>query len=104
MIQKNFILVATNLTIEHILSQTPNFELEKFGFRDKEDYCSYEHRLGNLTLLEKTLNSAIQKKVPLMKIDTGYDKSSIKMTKKLASDIYTWKILQKKKLIKELMI
>lgn len=80
-------IVATIPTIEHVLSQTPDFKPESLGFEDMEDFVSYEHRLGNLSLLEKTLNSTIQKKVPLLKVELGYDKSCFEMTKKLASFI-----------------
>lgn len=80
-------IVNTQLTIEHILAQTPDFNPEALGFQDMEDFCSYEGRLGNLSLLEKSLNSAIQKKVPLLKVELGYDKSRFSMTKKLASQI-----------------
>lgn len=80
-------IVSTIPTIEHILAQTPDFKPESLGFKDMEDFVSYEHRLGNLSLLEKSLNSAVQKKVPLLKVELGYDKSCFEMTKKLASDI-----------------
>lgn len=80
-------IVNTQLTIEHVLAQTPDFNPEALGFQDMEDFCSYEGRLGNLSLLEKSLNSAIQKKVPLLKVELGYDKSRFPMTKKLASQI-----------------
>lgn len=80
-------IVATVPTIEHILSQTPDFKPESLGFEDMEDFVSYEHRIGNLSILEKTLNSAIQKKVPLLKVELGYDKSCFEVTNKLASYI-----------------
>ena len=80
-------IVATVPTIEHVLSQTPDFKPESLAFTDMEDFVSYEHRLGNLSILEKTLNSTVQKKVPLLKVSLGYDKSNFEMTKKLASFI-----------------
>lgn len=80
-------IVTTLPTIEHILAQTPDFNPESLGFEDMEDFVSFEHRLGNLSLLEKSLNSTVQKKVPLLKVELGYDKSCFEMTKKLASDI-----------------
>ena len=63
-------------TIEHVLSQTPDFKPESLDFKDMEDFVSYEHRLGNLSILEKSLNSIVQKKVPLLKVSLGYDKSN----------------------------
>ncbi|MBP5398767.1 MAG: DUF262 domain-containing protein [Bacteroidales bacterium] len=80
-------IVSTIPTIEHVLSQTPDFKPESLGFEDMEEFVSYEHRLGNLSILEKTLNSTVQKKVPLLKVGLGYDKSCFEMTKKLASYI-----------------
>ena len=80
-------IVAITPTIEHVLAQTPDFKPESLGFKDMEDFVSYEHRLGNLSLLEKSLNSAVQKKVPLLKVELGYDKSRFEMTNKLASYI-----------------
>ena len=80
-------IVSTVPTIEHILSQTPDFQPESLGFENMEDFVSYEHRIGNLSLLEKTLNSTVQKKVPLLKVELGYDKSCFEMTNKLASYI-----------------
>lgn len=91
-------IVNTQLTIEHILAQTPDFNPEALGFKDMEDFCSYEGRLGNLSLLEKSLNSAIQKKVPLLKVELGYDKSRFPMTKKLASQIIHDNTFTKKQL------
>lgn len=80
-------VVAITPTIEHVLAQTPDFKPESLGFNDMEDFVSHEHRLGNLSLLEKSLNSVVQKKVPLLKVELGYDKSSFEMTNKLASYI-----------------
>lgn len=80
-------IVTSIPTIEHILAQTPDFKPESLGFEDMEDFVSYEHRLGNLSILEKSFNSIVQKKVPILKVRLGYDKSCFEMTKKLASDI-----------------
>lgn len=91
-------IVNTNPTIEHVLAQTPDFNPETLGFQDMEDFCSYEHRLGNLSLLEKSLNSGVQKKVPLLKVEIGYDKSCFPMTKKLASEIVLKKTFSKDEL------
>lgn len=58
-------LVALNrngLTIEHILPQDPNnrFDTAAYGFLTNEEYMQYVHRLGNLVLLEGSINSACQ--------------------------------------------
>jgi uncharacterized protein with ParB-like and HNH nuclease domain len=92
-------IVTTLPTIEHILAQTPDFNPESLGFEDMEDFVSYEHRLGNLSLLEKSLNSTVQKKVPLLKVELGYDKSCFEMTKKLASDIISKQTFAKQDVI-----
>lgn len=92
-------IVSTTPTIEHVLAQSPDFKPESLGFDDMEDFVSYEHRLGNLTLLEKTLNSAVQKKVPLMKVVSGYDRSCFEITKKLASYISSKQIFAKQDVI-----
>lgn len=92
-------IVAIAPTIEHVLAQTPDFKPESLGFNDMEDFVSYEHRLGNLSLLEKSLNSVVQKKVPLLKVELGYDKSSFEMTNKLASYITSKQSFTKKDVI-----
>ena len=46
-----------NLEIEHVLPQTPRGDLlAEWKLNNSEDYVSYVHRLGNLTLLEKPHN------------------------------------------------
>jgi hypothetical protein len=77
---------ALNANIEHILSQTPNFAPIALGFLNEEDYINYEHRLGNLTLLEKSLNSSVQNKSAIDKVEY-YDKSELIITKQLGSEI-----------------
>lgn len=83
-------LVSKTPNIEHILSQTPTFEPSALGFDNKEDFIDFEHNIGNLTVLEKGLNSSVQNKNAIDKID-GYDRSLFSMTKKLASAIDTSK-------------
>ena len=81
-------LVSKTPNIEHILSQTPIFEPSALGFDNKEDFIDFEHNIGNLTVLEKGLNSSVKNKNAIDKID-GYGKSDFSMTKKLASEIDT---------------
>lgn len=73
-------------TIEHILSQEPKFTFRSVGFKGSEEFNEYEHRLGNLTVVEKSINSAVQTKMPIEKVPQ-YDKSKYQMTKILASYI-----------------
>lgn len=75
-----------SLTIEHILSQTPKFSLDTHGFQSEEEYLEFEHTLGNLTLLEKSINGAVRNKNISEKV-SFYDKSKFKMTKLLATEI-----------------
>ena len=88
----------SNANIEHILSQTPNFAPFALGFIDEEDYINYEHRLGNLTLLEKSLNSSVQNKTAIEKVDY-YDKSYMAVTKQIGSKINGLKGFTKRDLI-----
>jgi len=83
-------LASKQPNIEHILSQTPKFSPRALGFRNTEDFLTFEHTLGNLTLLEKNLNSSVQNKSAIDKVDT-YDKSILKITKKVGSEIDTKK-------------
>ena len=83
-------LVNKTPNIEHILSQTPTFEPSALGFDNKEDFIDFEHNFGNLTVLEKGLNSSVQNKNAIDKID-GYSRSLFSMTKKLGSAIDTSK-------------
>ncbi len=61
------------ITIEHIMPQSRN-----------DPYCN---KLGNLTLLEKTLNSSISDKSYQDKI-SGYRQSKILITRSLADKLY----------------
>lgn len=77
-----------NPTIEHILSQKPKFTLKSHGFRSTEEYLEYEDTLGNLTVLEKSLNSSAQNKNTFEKVKV-YDKSIFKMTNAISTQIST---------------
>lgn len=96
-------LVNKTPNIEHILSQTPTFEPSALGFDNKEDFIDFEHNIGNLTVLEKGLNSSVQNKNAIDKID-GYGRSDFSMTKRLGSEIDTSKGFIKKDLQKRTKI
>ena len=70
---------------------------------NKEDFIDFEHTIGNLTVLEKGLNSSVQNKNAFDKID-GYGKSVFSMTKKLASEIDTIKGFRKEDVLKRTKI
>ncbi len=73
-------------SIEHILSQKPKFTLKTHGFKSTEEYLEFEHTIGNLTLLEKSLNSSVNNKNVYDKI-AYYDRSIFRITKELATEI-----------------
>ena len=74
--------IDKSVHIEHILPQTPDGEdLEAF---DKPlEYDDYVIRLGNLTLLERTINSSVSNGKYAEKVP-GYRQSSFLLTKSLA--------------------
>jgi uncharacterized protein with ParB-like and HNH nuclease domain len=86
-----------NPNIEHILAQTPTFAPRALGFKNKEDFIDFEHNLGNLTILERSLNSSIQNKSAIDKVET-YGKSTFIMTKMIGSEIDTKKTFTKTEL------
>ena len=87
--------VAQQPTVEHILSQTPKFTYKSVGFKGGEDFLEHKDTLGNVTILEKAINSTVQNKIPLEKVPY-YDRSKYKMTNKLSSSIYNKKKFDKK--------
>jgi hypothetical protein len=80
------IIVDSDPTVEHILSQTPNFLPDAFGFIDEKDYNDNAGKIGNLTALEKSINSSVQNRNPFDKV-RFYDTSKFIITKKIASQI-----------------
>ena len=48
-----------NLQIEHILPQTPKDNVLPTEFKDKDEYFNMVFKLGNVTLLESTINQAV---------------------------------------------
>jgi uncharacterized protein with ParB-like and HNH nuclease domain len=88
----------SSLTIEHILAQHPTFDLTSYGFEDEEDYSLTKHYLGNLTLIEKNLNSSAKDKNPFEKISI-YDRSSFKITTELATYISMKTFFNKRELM-----
>ena len=68
--------------VEHILPQTPTAEVRE-AFDKPAEYDDYLSRLGNLTLLEKTINSSVSNGSYADKVP-GYRQSSFLLTKSLA--------------------
>lgn len=71
---------------EHILSQHPKFGVRSYGFASNEQFETAKHQIGNLTLLERSLNSAASNKSPEEKISV-YSKSKHHGTQVLATII-----------------
>lgn len=67
--------------IEHILPQTPTFQVSA-EFDKPDEYNIYVVKLGNLTLLEKTINTAVSNNVYADKCP-GYLQSLFLLTKSL---------------------
>lgn len=71
----------SSVHIEHILPQKPTFQVST-EFDKTEEYSSYVVKLGNLTLLEKTINTAVSNDVYADKCP-GYLQSMFLLTKSL---------------------
>ncbi len=80
---RNFI--HSKVEIEHILPQQPDEEVLK-AFDKPDTIDDYVHRLGNLTLLEKSINSSISNGL-FEKKRVEYYKSGFLLTKSLGGDI-----------------
>lgn len=71
----------SSVHIEHILPQRPTFQVAA-EFDNPDEYSSYVVKLGNLTLLEKTINTAVSNDVYSDKCP-GYLQSMFLLTKSL---------------------
>jgi len=78
-----------NVNIEHLLPQKP----DKAWGLDKRDIKDYVNKLGNLTLIDKRINSRVGNKIIKEKIDT-LSKSNLPINKilidELVSNKYIW--------------
>lgn len=75
-----------NLQVEHIFSQNPNFETSNYGFEMPEIYAKKISLIGNLTILEKGLNSKVSNISPVDKVP-GYQESKIAMNSHLMAKL-----------------
>ncbi|MPN23730.1 hypothetical protein SDC9_171123 [bioreactor metagenome] len=73
---------ASTVDIEHILPQTPNDNVMD-SFDKPEKYEEYVEKLGNLTLLEKTINTSVSNDLYVNK-KAGYRQSSFLLTRSIA--------------------
>lgn len=76
----------TKPTIEHIFAQEVTYNFPSRGFNSNEEYVSKLHKLGNLSLLEKSLNSKCQNKPAEVKVSDPdlYNQSIFDVTKNVA--------------------
>ena len=74
--------IASTVEVEHILPQNPTTEVKE-GFDKKDQYDEYVEKMGNLTLLEKTINTSVSNDLYQKKI-SGYRQSSYLLTRSLA--------------------
>jgi hypothetical protein len=81
-------LKSTQPTVEHIFPQQERFEFPNLGFPDVDDYKQIIQTIGNLTILEKNLNSQCQNRTPDQKI-TGkfYERSSFEDPKRISAQV-----------------
>lgn len=73
-----------NFELEHIFSQNPSFPVLNYGFPE-EEYSKLIEKIGNFTLLEKSLNGngEASNKTPTDKINFHYCNSNFKNTTKI---------------------
>jgi len=74
--------IASTVEVEHILPQNPDLAVKQ-AFGNDEGYEEYVEKLGNLTLLEKTINTSVSNDLYTKKLP-GYRQSSYLLTKSLA--------------------
>lgn len=74
--------IASTVDIEHILPQNPTASVKE-AFDKKDQYDEYVEKLGNLTLLEKTINTSVSNETYDKKLP-GYRQSAFLLTKSLA--------------------
>jgi len=74
--------IASTVDVEHILPQNPTAEVRN-GFDKREQYDEFVEKLGNLTLLEKTINTSVSNDLFERKLP-GYRQSSYLLTRSIA--------------------
>jgi hypothetical protein len=75
-----------DVQVEHIFPEEPTLAFPACGFNDEGSYLSSVHRLGNLTLLEESINKRIGNRSPDYKVE-DYQGSRIPGTKDLGFEI-----------------
>lgn len=75
-----------NLQVEHIFSVNPNFKIETYGFEKSEIYAKKISLIGNLTILEKGINSRVSNISPIDKVE-GYQESRLQINSHLMANL-----------------
>ena len=81
-------ILRNEQTVEHVLPEEPDFGFPSYGFTDRTQYDLAIHRIGNLTLLEKRLNSRANNASVESKIRDRnlYHASDYRITRQIAAD------------------
>ena len=74
----------SSVHVEHILPQKPTSEVRE-AFDRPEEYSTYASKLGNLTLLEKTINTSVSNG-PFEAKRPGYAQSMFLLTKSIVEE------------------
>jgi len=75
---------------EHILPQTLNTDFRNFGFLSEADYREYINKLGNLTVIERSLNKKdCSNKIPAEKIEPCYSNSKLPYNRRFLTRLLT---------------
>lgn len=76
-------------TIEHIYPQERPFSLPDRGFEDDEHYYGKNHKLGNLLVVEKSINSTCKNHLPDKKITDSkmFMSSQFELTRRFAAEL-----------------
>lgn len=93
--------ITKKVEVEHILSQNPKPEV-RTAFDKPEEYDDYVGKLGNLTLLEKTINSSVSNGSYSEKLP-GYKQSTFLLTKSLAEKPHVGVNTQLNRAVEELI-
>lgn len=82
-------MVRRHQSVEHILPQTPMFDVNTYGFDNEDDYNECIDKIGNLTLLTESENKSFSNISPDIKLCDGkyYKASFYQSTSKLAYDL-----------------
>jgi hypothetical protein len=84
-------LMRSRPTIEHVFAQNPVFAFPSRGFDSQDQYRLENNRPGNLSVLEKDLNSRCQDKTPEQKLQDAslYKQSGFDVTRALVAEVAT---------------